>query len=94
MAKLELKNKDCFDCFQYIPNESVDLIFTDLPYGVTKNKWDSELNLDKLWTEYERMIKHNGAFLVYAQGDLLTKNLNRNDKTRLYKKMDRLGIIY
>ena len=47
MAKLELKNKDCFDCFQYIPNESVDLIFTDLPYGVTKNKWDSELNLEK-----------------------------------------------
>ena len=70
MAKLELKNKDCFDCFQYIPNESVDLIFTDLPYGVTKNKWDSELNLDKLWVEYERMIKPNGVIILFGQDKL------------------------
>ena len=84
MAKLELKNKDCFDCFQYIPNESVDLIFTDLPYGVTKNKWDSELKLDKLWAEYERMIKHNGAIVLFGQDKFSARLMLSNEKLHRY----------
>ena len=84
MAKLELKNKDCFNCFQYIPNGSVDLIFTDLPYGVTKNKWDSELNLGQLWVEYERMIKPNGAIILFAQDKFSAKLMLSNEKLHRY----------
>jgi site-specific DNA-methyltransferase (adenine-specific) len=50
-----------------IPNGSIDKILCDLPYGTTKNKWDSTLPLDKLWAEYERIITYNGAIVLFAQ---------------------------
>ena len=62
-----LVNADCFDVFPYIADKSVNLILCDLPYGTTKNKWDSTLSLDKLWKEYERIITDNGAIVLFAQ---------------------------
>ena len=58
---------DCFDLLPSVPDKSVDLIFADLPYGTTKCKWDSVLDLDRLWTEYKRVIKDNGCILLFAQ---------------------------
>lgn len=58
---------DCFDVFPSIPDKSIDMICCDLPYGTTKNKWDSILPLDKLWAEYERIISYNGAIVLFAQ---------------------------
>lgn len=58
------------DCFDYMPNiasKSIDLIFADLPYGTTKCKWDCILPLDKLWLEYKRIIKDDGAILLFAE---------------------------
>lgn len=52
---------------QNICDKSIDLILCDLPYGTTKNKWDSIIPLDKLWKQYERIIKDNGAILLFAQ---------------------------
>lgn len=52
---------------QDIPNKSIDLILCDLPYGTTRNKWDSIIPLDELWKQYERIIKDNGAILLFAQ---------------------------
>ena len=51
---------DCFDIFPQIENESIDAIICDLPFGVTMSKWDSILPFDKLWEQYERIIKKNG----------------------------------
>ena len=39
------------------PGESVDMIFTDLPYGITENKWDCRISLKDLWILYKRIIK-------------------------------------
>lgn len=50
-----------------IPNGSIDLILCDLPYGTTRNKWDSVIPLDLLWKQYERIIKDNGAIVLTAQ---------------------------
>ena len=50
-----------------IPDKSVDMILSDLPYGTTKNKWDSIISLDKLWEHYNRIIKDNGAIVLFAQ---------------------------
>lgn len=50
-----------------ISDKSIDLILCDLPYGTTRNKWDSIIPLDKLWEQYERIIKDNGAILLFAQ---------------------------
>jgi len=59
------------DCLELMPkllnDKSIDMIFCDLPYGTTKCKWDSVIDLPKLWSEYERVIKDNGVILLFAQ---------------------------
>jgi site-specific DNA-methyltransferase (adenine-specific) len=59
-------NADCFDVFPFIEDKSIDAIICDLPYGTTACKWDSILPLDKLWKEYKRIIKPNGAIILTA----------------------------
>jgi site-specific DNA-methyltransferase (adenine-specific) len=50
-----------------IPDKSVDMILCDLPYGTTRNKWDSIIPLEPLWAEYERVTKDSGAIVLTAQ---------------------------
>lgn len=58
------------DCLELMPkhveDESIDMIFCDLPYGTTQNKWDSVIPLGKLWSEYNRVIKDNGAIVLFS----------------------------
>jgi len=58
---------DCLKVLKLIPDASVDMIFADLPYGTTKCKWDSCIDLGELWIQYKRIIKANGAILLFAQ---------------------------
>jgi DNA modification methylase len=58
---------DCLEVMKEIPDKSIDLICADLPYETTNCSWDSMLDLPKLWIEYERIIKDNGAILLFAQ---------------------------
>ncbi len=64
---ITLINGDCLVEMKTLPDKSIDLILCDLPYGTTQNKWDIPLPLDKLWVEYNRLIKDNGAVLLFAQ---------------------------
>lgn len=64
---VQLFHGDCLEVMSDIPDGSIDAIICDLPYGTTKNKWDSIIPLDKLWAEYERIIKYNGAIVLFAQ---------------------------
>ena len=50
-----------------IPNYSVDMILTDLPYGTTKCKWDIIIPFESLWEQYDRIVKPNGAILLFGQ---------------------------
>lgn len=63
----KLYNEDCLEGMKRIPDKSVDMILADLPYGTTRNKWDSIIPLDPLWEQYERVIKDNGAIVLTAQ---------------------------
>lgn len=65
--KCTLINGDCISVMKDIPDESIDMILCDLPYGTTKNKWDSIIPLDLLWEQYKRIIKSNGAILLFSQ---------------------------
>lgn len=58
---------DCLELMRDIPDKTVDMILCDLPYGTTRNKWDSIIPLDELWAQYERVIKDNGAIVLTAQ---------------------------
>jgi len=53
---------DCLDVMVEIPSKSVQLVLVDLPYGITSNKWDSEIPLDKLWQQYLRVGKDNAIY--------------------------------
>ena len=59
---------DCLDVMPNIPDKSIDMILCDLPYGTTQNKWDSVIDLKKLWAEYTRIIKDRGAIVLTMQG--------------------------
>jgi DNA modification methylase len=76
---------DCLEVMKEIPNESIDMILCDLPYGTTQNKWDSVIDLDLLWKHYERIIKKNGAIVLTAQGLFTAKLIMSNEKLFKYK---------
>lgn len=57
---------DCIELMSKIPNGSIDMILCDLPYGNSQNKWDVIIPLDKMWNEYLRVIKPNGAIVLTA----------------------------
>jgi len=61
----DLRRGDCLELMRDLPDASVDLILCDLPYGTTRNKWDSVLPLDALWKEYKRIAR--GAVVLTAQ---------------------------
>ena len=61
------------------------MILCDLPYGTTQNEWDSLVPLDKLWKQYERIIKDNGAIVLTSQGVFTYKLILSNEKLFKYK---------
>ena len=67
LAINEIHEGDCLEVMKGIPDGSVDMILCDLPYGTTRNKWDSIIPLDALWGLYERIIKDSGAIVLTAQ---------------------------
>src|SRR5699024_3523741 len=67
MMTVKLLQGDCLELMKDIPDGSVDMILADLPYGTTRNKWDTVIPLEPLWEQYERVIKDNGAIVLTAQ---------------------------
>ena len=61
-----LVNADCFDVFPFIEDKSMDAIICDLPYGTTACKWDSVIPFEPLWKQYKRVIKDNGAIVLFG----------------------------
>jgi DNA (cytosine-5-)-methyltransferase len=67
VSVIELQQGDCLELMKSLEDKSVDLILCDLPYGTTRNKWDSIIDLELLWEQYNRVIKDRGAILLFAQ---------------------------
>ena len=63
----KIYNEDCLEGMKRIPDGSVDAIICDLPYGTTRNAWDSVIPLDKLWDQYKRIAKTNAGICLFAQ---------------------------
>lgn len=64
---IDLKNGCCLELLKTIKSKSIALVCADMPYGTTKCKWDSVIELVPLWIELERIIKDDGAVLLFAQ---------------------------
>ena len=57
---------DCLELMKGIPDESIDMILCDLPYGTTRNKWDSIISMDQLWEQYTRLLKVGGVVALFG----------------------------
>ena len=89
-------NEDCLVGMQRIPDQSVDCIICDLPYEVWHKvikhaRWDRLIPFDKLWQQYERIIKHNGAIVLFGQGMFTAKLMMSNEKLWRYNLIYQKG---
>jgi len=82
---IDLIQGDCLQEMQNIPDKSIDAIICDLPYGTTQNKWDSVIPLDKLWGEYQRIIKDNGAIVLFSDSIFTAKLILSNERLFRYE---------
>ena len=73
-----LLHGDCLRLMPSLPDGSVDLVLTDLPYGVTQNHWDSVIPLDQLWSEWLRAAKTDCSFVLFGQGMFTAKLMFSN----------------
>lgn len=99
MANIEtLWLGNCLDLMNRIPDDSVDMILCDLPYGVTaNNKWDNVIPFDGLWQQYKRIIKDNGAIVLFGNGmftaDLMTSNRGMWRYNLIWEKTQPTGFL-
>ncbi len=82
-------NEDCLEGMKRIPDGSVDAVICDLPYGVLNKQseggsWDSIIPLEPLWEQYKRIIKDNGAIVLFAQGMFTAQLMMSNQKMWRY----------
>ena len=78
MENINLFHGDCLKVMPNITDKSVDLILCDLPYGTTKCKWDVVIPFDKLWEQYNRIIKDNGVILLFSKQPFTTQTISSN----------------
>lgn len=82
---IDIRQGDCLELMKEIPDKSIDMILCDLPYGTTRNKWDSVIPLNKLWKQYERIIKDNGAIVLFSQMPFSAELVHSNLKLFKYE---------
>lgn len=89
MSRIQLYQGDCLEVMKSIPDGSIDMVLCDLPYNVLhKNnphaQWDRIIPFEPLWEQYERIIKDNGAILLFCQGMFTAKLMTSNEKLWRY----------
>lgn len=80
---IQLLQGDCLKLMKDIPDKSVDMILCDLPYGTTACKWDTVIPFEPLWEQYNRIIKDNGAIVLFGSEPFST--LLRYSNLKMYK---------
>lgn len=82
---IKLYNGDCLAEMDKVEDKSVDLILCDLPYGSTQCSWDSIIPFDKLWEQYNRVLKDTGIVVLFSSGLFTIDLINSNRKDFKYK---------
>ena len=76
---------DCLEILPTLPENSVDMVLCDPPYGTTACKWDSIISLDKLWEQYNRLCKEDAAMVFTASQPFATVLAGSNIKNFRYE---------
>ena len=82
---IDLRLGDCLEVMKTIEDGSVDAIICDLPYGTTACKWDSVIPFEPLWKQYKRIIKDNGAIVLFGSQPFTSVLVNSNIKMFKYE---------
>lgn len=82
---IDLYQGDCLDEMDKVADHTVNMIFTDLPYGTTHNVWDKRIPLEGLWKHYKRVLKSGGVVLLFSQQPFTTDLVNSNRKWFRYE---------
>jgi len=80
-----LWNGDCLELMKDIPDKSMDAIICDLPYGTTACKWDSVIPFKPIWEQYKRIIKDNGAIVLFGSQPFTSSLVMSNTKMFKYE---------
>jgi len=85
MVNIELIRDNCLNEMKNIKEKSIDCILTDLPYGITKNEWDIEIDLKLLWENFNNILKPNGIIILTAVQPFTSKLVISNQKMFKYE---------
>ena len=76
---IQLLYGNCLERMSEIEDNSIDLVLCDLPYGSTKCKWDTVIDMEELWKDYKRIIKKpSGVIVLFGQQPFTTKLISSN----------------
>lgn len=94
---IELHCGDCFDVLPTIDTGSIDLVCADVPYGTTECKWDSVLDLERMWLELYRVAKENAAIIIFSAQPftsvLVASNLKHWRSEWIWEKGNATGFL-
>jgi len=94
---IDLRLGDCLEVMKTIADNSIDAIICDLPYGTTRAKWDSVIPFDLLWEQYNRIIKDNGAIVLFGSqpftSALLMSNIKMFKYSLVWNKRMKVGML-
>lgn len=76
---------DCLELMNGIPDRSIDMILCDLPYGTTACSWDEVIPFNKLWRQYDRVVKDDGAILLFCSEPFTSTLINSNIRMFKYR---------
>ena len=82
---VELLKGDCLELMKTIPDNSIDAIITDPPYGTTACKWDSVIDFKLMWGQLNRIIKPNGAIVLFGTQPFTSALIMSNTKMFRYE---------
>ena len=83
--KIDLRLGDCLEVMKTINDKSIDAIICDLPYGTTACKWDTIIPFEPLWEQYNRIIKDNGAIVLFGSQPFTSALVMSNPKMFKYE---------
>lgn len=93
----QIYNMDCLVGMEQIEDKSIDMILCDLPYGTTQNKWDVIIPFKPLWKQYHRIIKKNGAIVLFGSEPftslLITSNIKNFKYNWIWQKNKSTGFL-
>jgi len=82
---MKLYNGNCLEIMKELPDNSIDFILTDLPYGTTRSKWDNIIPYNLMWEQCHRIIKKQGNMCFFANNPFMSALINSNIENYKYE---------